>query len=130
VVASRARSATLAGRNARRPRTLVRAHSTGGEGTALSTQPADYERRAPSPVRESRPAEAVAGFLAAASIALSFVAMIEKPVRLAPFALIVAFIAVAIGGRHQRLASAAVVIGILGWVVGMTVAISTENPLY
>ena len=47
--------------------------------------------------------------------------MVQKPVRLAP---------VAIGGRHQRLASAAVVIGILGWVVGMTVAISTENPLY
>jgi hypothetical protein len=96
----------------------------------VSTQPADYEGRSGSPIQESRPGEAVAGFLAAASIALSFVAMIEKPVRLAPFALIVAFIAVAIGGRHQRLASAAVVIGILGWLVGMTVAISTENPLY
>jgi hypothetical protein len=96
----------------------------------VSTQPAEYDGRERSPVERSRPSEAVAGFLAAASIALSFVAMVEKPVRLAPFALVVAFIAVALGGRHQRLATAAVVIGILGWLVGMTVAISTENPLY
>jgi hypothetical protein len=96
----------------------------------VSTRPAEYDGRERSPVERSRPGEAVAGFLAAASIALSFVAMVEKPVRLAPFALVVAFIAVALGGRHQRLASAAVAIGVLGWLVGMTVAVATENPLY
>jgi hypothetical protein len=96
----------------------------------VSTRPAGYDGSSASPIEKSRPAEAVAGFLAAASIALSFVAMVEKPVRLAPFALVVAFIAVAIGGRHERLAAAAVVIGILGWIVGMTFAVATENPLY
>jgi hypothetical protein len=91
---------------------------------------AGYDGDSASPIEESRPGESVAGFLAAGSIALSFVAVVEKPVRLAPVAILVAFIAVAIGGRHERLAAAAVVIGILGWVLGMTIAVATENPLY
>jgi NADH:ubiquinone oxidoreductase subunit 2 (subunit N) len=56
--------------------------------------------------------------------------MVQTPVRLAPFALVVALIAVAIGGRHARLASIAVAVAALGWLVGMIVAISTENPIY
>lgn len=56
--------------------------------------------------------------------------MVYRPIRLAPFALLVAFIAVAIGGRHERLASFAVAIAALGWLVGMTVAVLTENPLW
>jgi hypothetical protein len=72
----------------------------------------------------------VAGFLAAASIALSFVAMVYRPVRLAPFALVVAFIAVGLGGRHARLAAFAVAIGVIGWLVGMTVAVLAEKPLW
>jgi hypothetical protein len=72
----------------------------------------------------------VAGFLAAASIALSFVAMVYRPVRLAPFALVVAFIAVGLGGRHARLAGFAVAIGVLGWLVGMTAAVLAEKPLW
>jgi hypothetical protein len=61
---------------------------------------------------------------------LSFVAMVYRPIRLAPFALVVAFVAVAIGGRHERLASFAVAIAALGWLVGMTGAVITENPLW
>jgi hypothetical protein len=56
--------------------------------------------------------------------------MVQTPVRLAPFALVVALIAVAIGGRHERLASIAVAVSALGWLVGMTIAVATENPLY
>ncbi|HET7855217.1 MAG TPA: hypothetical protein VFL41_02055 [Gaiellaceae bacterium] len=63
-------------------------------------------------------------------MALSVVAMVQTPVRLAPFALVVALIAVAIGGRHARLASAAVAVSALGWLIGMTVAIATESPIY
>jgi hypothetical protein len=78
-----------------------------------------------------RPAETVAGFLAAASIAVSVIAMVYRPVRLAPVALLVAFIAVALSDRRfSRLAAFAVAIGAVGWLVGMTIAVLAEEPLY
>jgi hypothetical protein len=78
-----------------------------------------------------RAAETVAGFLAAASIAVSAVAMVYRPVRLAPVALLVAFLAVALSERHfSRLAAFAVAFGALGWLVGMTIAVLAEEPLY
>jgi hypothetical protein len=83
------------------------------------------------PVERTRPGEAVGGFLAAASIAISTVAMVYKPVRVVPFALVIAFVAVALTHeRHARLAAFAVVVGALAWLVGMTVAVLTESPLY
>jgi hypothetical protein len=77
-----------------------------------------------------RTGETVAGFLAAASITVSALAIVYRPVRLAPFALVVAFVAVAIGGRHARLAAFAVAAGAVGWFVGMTIAVLTGKPLY
>lgn len=115
---------------AREPGAVVRADAPRGEGRALSTQPADYDGRPAPRAEESGPGEAVAGFLAASSMALSFVAMVYRPVRLAPFALVVALIAVGLGGRHARLATLAVVIAVLGWLVGMTGAVVTEKPLW
>jgi hypothetical protein len=83
------------------------------------------------PVERTRPAEAVGGFLAAASITLSLVAVVYRPVRVIPFALVIAFIAVGLTReRHARLAAAAVAVGALCWLAGMTVAILTEKPLY
>ena len=83
------------------------------------------------PVERTRPGEAVGGFLAAASIAISLVGIVYKPVRLLPFALVIAFVAVGLTReRHERLAVAAVVIGALCWVAGMTVAVLTGRPLY
>jgi hypothetical protein len=83
------------------------------------------------PVERTRPAEAVGGFLAAAAITLSLVAVVYKPVRVIPFALVIAFIAVGLTReRHARLAAAAVAVGALCWLAGMTVAILTESPLY
>ena len=83
------------------------------------------------PVERTRAGEAVGGFLAAASIAISLVAIVYRPVRLMPFALVIAFIAVGLTReRHARLAVAAVVVGALAWIAGMTVAVLTGNPLY
>ena len=53
----------------------------------------------------TRPAETVAGFIAAAALAVGVIAIYYEPVKLAVPALIVALIAVAIGGRFHRLAS-------------------------
>jgi hypothetical protein len=81
-------------------------------------------------VGRDRPGETVAGFLAAAAIFAGSLAIVYKPVRLAPAALIVALIAAGIGGRHQRLAAIAVGVVTVGWIAGMIVCVITERPLF
>ena len=81
------------------------------------------------PTRE-RPAEAVAGLMAAASIFVSLMAIAYKPARVIPVSLLVALIAVAMGGRHARLAAAACAVGALSFLVGMTIAVLTDRALY
>jgi hypothetical protein len=77
-----------------------------------------------------RPAESVAGFLAALSMTASLLAVVYRPVRLAPFAILLGLIAAGLGGRYARLAAVAVVVATLGWLIGMTVAVLTSHPLY
>ena len=79
---------------------------------------------------ESRPAETVAGVIAAAALAVGAISIVYRPVRLDVPALIVALIAVAIGGRHSRLAAAAVAVVTIGWVLGMIYGIVQEKPLW
>jgi hypothetical protein len=47
-----------------------------------------------------------------------------------PCALLLALLAAAIGGRHSRLAAFAVGIGSICFVVGMTIAVMTDNPIF
>ena len=81
-------------------------------------------------VERDRPGEVVAGFLAAAALSAGLIAIVYKPVRIAPAALVVALIAAGIGGRHQRLAAAATAVVTLGWIAGMVVCVITERPLF
>ncbi|MBA2358260.1 MAG: hypothetical protein H0V84_07535 [Actinobacteria bacterium] len=83
----------------------------------------------PSRLRQ-RPAEAVGGLIAAAAIAASAVGVAYRPIRLIPVALVLALIATAIGGRHGKLAAAAVAFGAVAFVAGTILAVLTENPLY
>ena len=73
--------------------------------------------------------DGVAGLMAAASIALSAIALVDRPARLAPVAIIVALVAARMSRRFQRLGLAAALIGGIGWVLGMTFAVITENPI-
>jgi hypothetical protein len=82
-----------------------------------------------SSVRD-RPGEVVAGFLASAALFAGLIAIVYKPVRVAPAALVVALIAVGIGGRHQRLAALATAVVTAGWIAGMIVCVITERPLF
>jgi hypothetical protein len=82
------------------------------------------------PISEERPADAIAGFLAALSVLGSAIGLAYRPARLIPFALLLAVIAAGMGGRHARLVSAAVVIGAACFVVGMAVAVITNNPVF
>jgi len=81
--------------------------------------------------------DTIAGLMAAGSILLSFIAIgfgliIEvqpRPAVLAPVAAIVAFVAARMSVRYQRLAMIAVFFAMLAWVVGMTLAVITENAI-
>ena len=83
-----------------------------------------------TPYRQSRPAETVAGFLAAAAIFVSLVGVAYRPLRLIPFAIVLALIAVGIGGRAERLATYAVAIGAACFTIGLAVAVITSHPLW
>ena len=77
-----------------------------------------------------RPAEAVAGLLSAAALAVSLLGLAYRPGRLIPFAVVIALISTAIGGRHQRLAALALAVGAVCFVVGMALAVITEHPVF
>lgn len=83
-----------------------------------------------APYERSRPAETVAGFLAAASIFVSLTGIAYRPLRLIPFAIVLALIALGIGGRHERLAGYAVFIGAVSFTMGLAAAVITSNPLW
>lgn len=77
-----------------------------------------------------RPGEALAGLMAAASIFVSLVALVDRPLRIAPVSLVVALVAAGFGGRHSRLAAAAVAVATLCFVAGMTIAVLRSAPLF
>jgi hypothetical protein len=86
-----------------------------------------------APIEDDRPspAETVAGYLAAISLTASAIALVYRPVRLAPFALLVAFIAAALAkDRHRKLAGAAVAGATIAWLVGMAIAVILSNPIF
>ncbi len=83
-----------------------------------------------NPVSQSRPAETVAGLLASLSIFFSLIGVAYRPARLIPAALLLALVAVAMGGRHNRLGAIAAGVGALCFAVGMAVAVITGNPIY
>jgi fucose 4-O-acetylase-like acetyltransferase len=82
------------------------------------------------PFEETRPADTVAGFLAAASIFVSVAAIFWHPLRLVIVSIVLALIAAGMSRRHARLAGVAVGIGALGWLLGMTLAVITSHPLW
>ena len=86
---------------------------------------------APLEERRSSGAETAAGFLAAISLTASAIAIVYRPLRLAPFAILIALIASALAKeRHKRLAAAAVVAASAAWLIGMAIAVLTSNPIY
>jgi hypothetical protein len=82
------------------------------------------------PIQRERPADTVAGFLATAALFAGLLSIVYRPARIGPVALVVALIAVAMGGRHERLAAWAVATVTVGWILGMIVAVLTEKPLW
>jgi hypothetical protein len=78
----------------------------------------------------SRPSEWVAGYLAAIAIFASLTGIAWHPLRLILPSIVLALLAAAMGGRHQRLAFAAVLVCAVCFFLGMLFAVVTENPLW
>jgi hypothetical protein len=82
-------------------------------------------------------ADVIAGLLASASIILSAIAMgfgllLEldaRPGRTAFVAIVLALVSARLSEKHQSLALKATLFAMFAWVVGMTIAVLTENPL-
>ena len=75
-------------------------------------------------------ADTVAGFLSTLSIFASALALAYRPVRIVPFAVVLALIASRMSARNSRIAGYAVAFAVVCWTVGMTIAVVTQNPLY
>ena len=75
--------------------------------------------------------EIVASYLATFAIFVSGLALVYRPVRLAPVAMLLVLVAAAIAGeRNSRILQIAVAACVVGWVGGMTAAVVTSNPLW
>lgn len=86
----------------------------------------------------SQATDTIAGLLAVASIVLSGLAMgfglllqlQAHPARLVPVAIVLALVAARMSARYTSLALKAALFAGVAWVIGMTVAIVTDNPLF
>ena len=78
----------------------------------------------------SRPSETVAGYLAALAIFFALIGLAWHPLRLILPAVVVSMIAAAMGGRHQRLAFAAVIVVAFCFFLGMVISVITQRPLW
>lgn len=85
---------------------------------------------APAPSDRQSPADAVAGLMASAALFTSLIAVAYRPLRVAPFAILVALIAVAMSRHHERLAQLALAVSGACLVAGLILAVLTKNPLY
>jgi hypothetical protein len=77
-----------------------------------------------------RPGEVVAGLLATFAIFGSCIGLVYRPVRITAFTILLALIAAAIGGRHQRLAAWALGISGACFIAGTFFAIITNKPIF
>ena len=78
----------------------------------------------------SRSADSIAGYLAAMSIFICLIGLAWHPLRLILPGIIIAMVAAGIGGRHRKLAFAAVMIAAACFLFGMMIAVITSRPLW
>jgi hypothetical protein len=82
---------------------------------------------APAP---TPPSELVAGFLAVLSMVASALALFYQPVKVAPFAALLALLATGMAPGRSRLPLLAVIVATIGFFAGMTIAVTTGHSLY
>jgi hypothetical protein len=80
--------------------------------------------------RTTRPADAVAGFLAGAALFLGAFQLFYRPFRLAPVALILLLISTLMSQEHGRLRTLALTAIGICFVVGAALQVITDHPLF
>jgi len=84
-----------------------------------------------SPQRDTRrPAETVAGLMAAGALVLGFVELFYRPFRLAPAAVLLLVVATVMSREQQRLIRIAFAVVGICFVAGASLQIITKHPLY
>jgi hypothetical protein len=78
----------------------------------------------------ARPADTIAGFLAAMAIFICLIGLAWHPLRLILPGTVIAMIAAGMGGRHQRLALVAVLVAASCFFFGMMIAVITSRALW
>jgi hypothetical protein len=78
----------------------------------------------------SRPSDSIAGYLAAMAIFICLIGLAWHPLRLILPGIVIAMVAAGIGGRHQKLAFAAVMIAAASFFLGMMISVITSRPLW
>jgi hypothetical protein len=74
--------------------------------------------------------DTIAGLLAMIAIFACALGLVWRPVRVIPFAIVLALMAARMSERQGRLVGWAVVACVICWTAGMAIAVITENPLY
>ena len=83
-----------------------------------------------TPREKTRPADAVAGLLAAGALFLGFFELFYRPFRLTPVAVVLALVATVMSKEQQRLTTLALIVIGVCFVVGVTLQVLTNHPLY
>jgi hypothetical protein len=83
-----------------------------------------------TPASGSSASELTADFLSVLSIVGSALGLVYQPVKVLPFAFLIALIATAMARRDSKLPLAAIAFGAICFVGGLTIAVTTNHPLY
>jgi hypothetical protein len=83
-----------------------------------------------TPAASSNSSDLTAGFLSVLSIVGSALGVVYQPVKILPFAFLIGLIAVGMGSRDNKLPLIAIVVGSVAFIVGLTIAVTTNHALY
>jgi hypothetical protein len=83
-----------------------------------------------TPASGSSAGELTAGFLSVLSIVGSALGLVYEPVKVLPFAFLLALIATVMAPRDSKLPLVAIVFGALCFVGGLTIAVTTNHSVF
>ncbi len=83
-----------------------------------------------SVARRAEVTATVSGLLSASALFAALLALAYRPARIVPAAIVLALVAARMSDRHHRLAAVAVAAAAICWVLGMTFAVITNNPIF
>jgi hypothetical protein len=84
-----------------------------------------------APIQRDSTADTFAGFLAAAAIFIGAIALAVRPLPLTLASIVLSLVATGMSGpRSARISAIAVGAATLSFILGMTIAVLTDRPLY